>query len=42
MSTLLVKNIGILQTPAGSFPHKGAQQGENMKLKDAAVPDDLH
>ncbi len=37
MSTLLVKNIGILQTPAGSFPHKGAQQGENMKLKDAAV-----
>ena len=31
MSTLLVKNIGILQTPAGSFPHKGAQQGENMK-----------
>ena len=37
MSTLLVKNIGILQTPAGSFPHKGDQQGENMKLKDAAV-----
>lgn len=37
MSTLLVKNIGILQTPAGSFPHKGAQQGENIKLKDAAV-----
>ena len=37
MSTLLVKNIAILQTPAGSFPHKGAQQGENMKLKDAAV-----
>ncbi len=37
MSTLLVKNIGILQTPAGSFPHKGDQQGENIKLKDAAV-----
>ena len=37
MSTLLVKNIGILQTPAGSFPHKGDQQGENMKLKEAAV-----
>ena len=37
MSTLLVKNIGILQTPTGSFPHKGVQQGENMKLKDAAV-----
>ncbi len=37
MSTLLVKNIGILQTPTGSFPHKGVQQGENIKLKDAAV-----
>lgn len=37
MSTLLVKNIGILQTPAGNFPHKGALQGENIKLKDAAV-----
>ena len=37
MSTLLVKNIGILQTPVGSFPHKGALQGENIKLKDAAV-----
>lgn len=37
MSTLLVKNIGVLQTPAGSFPHKGALQGENIKRKDAAV-----
>ena len=37
MSTLLVKNIGILQSPVGSFPHKGALQGENIKLKDAAV-----
>ncbi len=37
MSTLLVKNIGILQTPVGSFPHKGALQGENIKLKNAAV-----
>ncbi len=37
MSTLLVKNIGILQTPAGSFPHKGKQQGENIKLHDAAL-----
>lgn len=37
MSTLLVKNIGILQTPAGNFPHKGTQQGENVKLNDAAV-----
>ena len=37
MSTLLVKNIGLLQTPIGSFSHKGAQQGENLKLKDAAI-----
>ncbi len=37
MSTLLVKNIGVLQTPVGSFPHKGALQGENIKLKNAAV-----
>mgnify|MGYP003307170660 CR=1 FL=1 len=37
MSTLLVKNIGVLQTPVGSFSHKGEQQGENLKLKDAAI-----
>ena len=37
MSTLLVKNIGRLQTPVGSFPHKGKAQGENLKLDDAAV-----
>ncbi|MDD6043901.1 MAG: imidazolonepropionase [Eubacteriaceae bacterium] len=37
MATLLIKNIGILQTPVGSFPHKGQQQGENLKLKDAAI-----
>lgn len=34
---LLVKNIGTLQTPAGSFPHGGAAQGENRKLKNAAL-----
>lgn len=37
MSTLLVKNIGILQTPVGSFSHKGACQGENLKLYNAAI-----
>lgn len=37
MSSLLIKNIGLLQTPAGSFSHKGKTQGENLKLKDAAV-----
>ena len=37
MTTLLVKNIGTLQTPSGSFSHRGRAQGENIKLKDAAV-----
>lgn len=37
MSILLVKNIGLLQTPVGSFSHRGKAQGENIKLKDAAV-----
>lgn len=34
---LLIKNIGLLQTPVGSFPHGGALQGENLRLRDAAV-----
>lgn len=37
MASLLLKNIGTLQTPVGSFSHKGAQQGENIKLHNAAV-----
>ena len=37
MATLLIKNIGILQTPTGSHSHKGKEQGENLKLKDAAI-----
>lgn len=37
MSTLLVKNIGLLQTPAGSYSHRGEEQGQNLKLKDAAI-----
>ncbi|QAT41815.1 imidazolonepropionase [Aminipila luticellarii] len=36
-NTLLIKNIGILQTPVGSFSHKGEKQGENVKMKDAAL-----
>jgi len=35
--TLLIKNIGILQTPVGSESHRGEKQGENIKLKDAAI-----
>lgn len=37
MGTLLVKNIGILQTPTGSYSHRGSQQGENLKLHNAAI-----
>ncbi|MGF6376424.1 imidazolonepropionase [Clostridiales Family XIII bacterium PM5-7] len=37
MAKLLVKNIGILQTPTGSYSHKGKEQGQNLKLEDAAV-----
>ena len=37
MATLLVKNIGCLQTPVGSYSHKGEQQAENLKLQDAAI-----
>lgn len=37
MCKLLIKNIGRLQTPVGSFRHRGEQQGENRKLDGAAV-----
>ena len=37
MERLLIKNIGLLQTPEGSFSHKGEQQGQNLKLKDASI-----
>lgn len=37
MATLLVKNIGILQTPTGSYSHRGQEQGENLKLQNAAI-----
>lgn len=36
-NTLLIKNIGVMQTPVGSFSHKGEKQGENIKIKDAAI-----
>lgn len=34
---LLIKNIGCLQTPTGSYSHKGSKQGLNKKLFDAAI-----
>lgn len=34
---LLIKNIGTLQTPVGSFKHGGEKQGENLKLHNAAI-----
>jgi len=37
MSKVLIKNIGLLQTPVGNTKHSGAQQGENVKYKDAAI-----
>lgn len=37
MGTLLIKNIGVLQTPTGSYSHRGEEQGENLKLEAAAI-----
>lgn len=37
MNSLLIKNIGCLQTPVGSYSHKGSQQGDNLKLRNAAI-----
>ncbi len=34
---LLIKNIGTLQTPLGSFKHGGSLQGQNQKLHNAAI-----
>ena len=33
----LIKNIGCLQTPTGSYSHKGSKQGVNEKYADAAI-----
>lgn len=37
MSTLYIKNIGLLQTPVGSWKHSGDAQGENLKIYGAAM-----
>lgn len=37
MASLLIKNIGILQTPVGSYSHGGEEQGKNLKLNNAAI-----
>ena len=37
MKKTLVKNIGCLQTPVGSYSHKGSKQGINEKYADAEV-----
>ncbi|MGN0709197.1 MAG: imidazolonepropionase, partial [Anaerovoracaceae bacterium] len=34
---ILITNIGTLQTPTGSFSHKGPAQAENLKLRDAEI-----
>lgn len=37
MAKLLIKNIGIMQTPVGSYSHRGEEQGKNLKLENAAI-----
>ena len=37
MSKILIKNIGCLQTPVGSYSHKGSKQGINEKYQNAAI-----
>ena len=37
MSKKLIKNIGCLQTPVGSYSHKGSKQGINEKYRNAAI-----
>lgn len=37
MSILLIKNIGLLQTPTGNHSHRGKEQGENLKLENASI-----
>ena len=37
MKRTLIKNIGCLQTPVGSYSHKGSKQGKNVKLQQAAI-----
>ena len=37
MSKKLIKNIGCLQTPVGSYSHKGSKQGDNKKYINAEI-----
>ena len=37
MSKKLIKNIGCLQTPVGSYSHKGSKQGINEKYRNASI-----
>jgi len=37
MGRVLVKNIGCLQTPVGSYSHKGSKQGDNKKYINAEI-----
>ncbi|MBQ9060494.1 MAG: imidazolonepropionase [Firmicutes bacterium] len=37
MSRTLIRNIGCLQTPVGSYSHKGSKQGINEKYQNAAI-----
>ena len=37
MGRVLIKNIGCLQTPVGSYSHKGSKQGANEKYLNAAT-----
>lgn len=37
MNNVLIKNIGVLQTPIGTSSRKGAEQAHNIKLNNAAI-----
>ena len=37
MKSVLIKNIGILQTPIGTSSRKGSEQAKNLKLNNAAI-----
>ncbi len=37
MKKVLIRNIGCLQTPVGSWSHKGSKQGMNEKFMNAAI-----
>ncbi|MBQ6402190.1 MAG: imidazolonepropionase [Firmicutes bacterium] len=37
MKRTLIRNIGILQTPTGSYSHKGSKQGANEKYSNACI-----